>query len=326
MDIDFIKCHGSGNSFVLVGDPRYKFAIDEAYLSDFSKNICSKNSVATDGLLIVQKDFINHNHSYMRMFNPDGSEAQMCGNGLRCVARKTMEVLGLNTVVVSTSSNEYKSSKEQDMANGVYTVSVAMGKPIFNPKEIPIKSNMKHIINEKLPELGNFAVSVLGMPNPHIVAIITDNDFPWNKLTEIGTLVNNKTTDILPDGGNVNFIKKISKNKFFVATYERGAGLTPSCGSGMSASSIIVCILKEANFSTDITIYNKGGFVKTKINKNPETNDYEAKLTGNATYILTGKISYSTKNSTPKLFAIKPSLSEVKAYETVIKSSSVIPL
>lgn len=319
MNIEFIKCHGSGNSFVLVGDPRYKFEMEESLLPGFAKSICQEKAVATDGLLIVQKDEINNADSHMRMFNPDGSEAEICGNGLRCVARETMEILDIDSAVISTYKNTYKASKEKEISDGVYTVSIEMGKPTFDPKEIPIKAKMEKVVDELFPKIfGGLPVSILGMPNPHIVAMVQEEQFPMDLLIKTGELVNDPQTRMFPRGGNVNFIQKLSDSEFFVATYERGAGLTPSCGSGMTASSIVVCMLNEAKFSKDITIYNNGGFVKTRVNENPNPDDYEAKLTGNATYILRGETSYSQATGVPTSYDAELNLEEVDAYSAIV--------
>lgn len=321
MNIEFIKCHGSGNSFVLVGDPRYKFEMEESLLPSFARSICLKKAVASDGLLIVQKDEINNADSHMRMFNPDGSEAEICGNGLRCVARETMEILGTDTAVISTYKKTYKASKENEISSGVYTVSIEMGKPTFDPKKIPINGIMEKVIAEVFPKVfGHLPVSILGMPNPHIVAMIQEEKFPMDLLIKTGELVNNPETRMFPRGGNVNFIKKLSNSEFFVATYERGAGLTPSCGSGMTASSIVVCMLNEAKFFNDITIYNNGGFVKTRVNENPDSDDHEAKLTGNATYILRGKTSYSKTTDVPNSYDAELNLAEVDAYNAILSA------
>ncbi len=321
MNIEFIKCHGSGNSFVLVGDPRKKFAMNEQDIPNFAKSICDE--IDTDGLLIVQKDEINGADSQMRMFNPDGTEAEMCGNGLRCVARETMEVLGLDKAIISTFNNTYKACKEEEISKGVYTVSIEMGEPIFDPKKIPISDVKDKVIEQIFSTIfgEDLPVSILGMPNPHVVVVVkAGNKFPMELLIKTGELVNNDRTTMFPKGGNVNFIQKLTKSEFFVATYERGAGLTESCGSGMSASSIIACILEEAEFNKEITIFNRGGFVKTVVNKD----DYKVKLTGNATYVFTAKTFYNSQTGTINSFDTKLNNEEINAYKVVIEAKVIV--
>lgn len=325
MEIEFTKCHGSGNAFVLVGDPREVFHLEEQYFSDFARKICRDSAVSSDGLLVVQKSSISGCDSHMRMFNPDGTEAEICGNGLRCVARETMDILGKSSATISTCRNTYHVNREEDLLVGVYTVSVEMGKPTFEPKEIPINCGTGRVINQLLPDLiDNLSVSILGMPNPHIVAIVKSEPFPIKSLIRTGEIVNNPDTHMFPKGGNVSFVKKIGENELFVATYERGAGLTLSCGSGMAASSIVACMLGEVEFDKDITVYNQGGYVKTWVNKDPSIYEHETetRLTGNATYVLKGKINYTPNLELPNIYDGLLNLTEAENYLPIVETKN----
>lgn len=287
MDIKFTKCHGSGNTFVMVGSHNSAFPIPQPQLSNFAQKICAKNAGACDGLLIVQQDQTHGTCAQMRMFNPDGTEALTCGNGLRCVGRYTMQALGVTSTIISTNSRTHKVQFADDLDAGICTVAVAMGSPNFAPEAVPIQSATP-IINQRMPELfGRLQVSFLAMPNPHLVAIV--DEISLDLLSKIGKLVNSTNCSKLSEGCNVNFVQKLDIGDFFVATFERGVGLTNSCGSGMTAASAVLCMQQLAPFDLPLSIRNRGGMVQTTVRKKGD--NITVQLSGDATYMAAGVVS-----------------------------------
>lgn len=316
LQIDITLCHGSGNTFVMVGHPTELFTIPEPFLADFARKICAHALTVCDGLLIVEKDVTQRADSKMRMFNPDGSEAELCGNGMRCVAREVMQALGKEQVKIIASDKLYEAGKETELAPKVYTVSIDMGRPLFAPNKIPI-NHPNEVINQTVDVFGSQRlVSILAMPNPHVVAMIEGVKIPMTLLVQMGEIANDPATQFFPRGANVNFIQKLGDNDFFVATFERGAGLTKACGSGMTAASIVACLLGKASFDQELTIYNQGGYVRMRVTK--DAAHLKASMTGNATYVMKTRVVYQPDAPLPQTFVAHHVLAEQENYQAVI--------
>ena len=262
---------GSKNYFLLIDEYKQIFALDK---SNFTKWICDKFD-KLDGILFLQKSFLNDCSGKMVMYNPDGSEAEMCGNGIRIVARKLYEKIGLDNFYIETKRGKIKIEKiKTDSCLKVFKANINPVK--LDKKYIPInfEINENEFIDVKLPFF-EYKVNAIRVQNPHIVFIVDDLDI--EKINYYGKLVaNNKK--IFPEGINLNFVKILDKNKIFVITYERGAGITNSCGTGMSSSSYICALLGYCDFNNSISVYNKGGKVNCVVKQD------SVDLIGNATY------------------------------------------
>ena len=261
---------GSKNYFLLIDEYENLFNIDR---SKFTKWIC-ENFVQLDGTLFLQKYQLPECKGKMIMYNPDGSEAEMCGNGIRIVARKLYERIGIKNFYIETKKGKIKIEK---VNNGCLEIFKANINPVeLNKKVIPINFNInKDEFIDINMSFFDYNVNAIRVQNPHIVFIV--DEFDIKKINYYGKWVaNNK--NIFPEGINLNFVKIIDKNKIFVITYERGAGITNSCGTGMSSSSYICAKLGYCDFNVPIEVYNKGGKVKCIANSN------SVDLIGNATY------------------------------------------
>jgi diaminopimelate epimerase len=237
--IPFEKWHGTGNDFILcMEDTALEICPD---LSDLARRMCDRHfGVGSDGLILI-----GHSHVAdfgMRMFNPDGSEAEMCGNGLRCLGGS---VLRENVVARSEKINietmnriiglDYPDPPSWADSGHVW-VRVEMGEPVLERFEIPIAGDgPSPVINEPL-EIPGYGVKVeytaVNFGNPH--AVIFTDDVDSVPLEKWGPAIENHT-QLFPKRINVEFVQVIDGGYVRMRVWERGAGITLSCGSGTSA-------------------------------------------------------------------------------------------
>lgn len=301
MEIKLLKCHGSGNEFYLIDEISNDYKFTEEDRVEIAKTLCDKlNELGADGILFLLPSKVAQGK--MRIFNSDGSEAEMCGNGLRCIGRYVMESLNRNSVTIETMKAKYNISHSEDIYEGIYTVEVIIDTVDFNVSSLPLNYEEPKLLFKPLRELTDkYLFSAVSITNPHIVALVKDIDD--TELTTIGVEANSNK-DIFPQGVNVNFAKIIDENSIFVRTYERGVGLTPSCGTGMTASSIIAAINDNSKLGKRLDIVNQGGMIRCMVNRNLQ-GDISVNFMGNATYIYKCTIEY--KLASYKLISEKES-------------------
>ena len=275
--IKFTKMHGLGNDYVYM-DAIHQHIENESSLAQFVSN--RNFGIGSDGLILICKsekaDF------KMRMFNSDGSEAEMCGNGIRCVGKFVYDKRLTNKTQVTIETLAGIKTLELHIKEGkVETVKVDMGEPILDPKEIPVISNEEPVKNLKLKaEDKEFTFSCVSMGNPHAITIVEETqDFnveKYGKVLEIDKAFPNKT--------NVEFIEIVDKNHINMRVWERGAGETLACGTGACAS-VVACVLNE---KTDRHVYVKllGGTLEIEWNKQ----DNHVYMTGPAVTVFEGEL------------------------------------
>ena len=275
--IKFTKMHGLGNDYVYM-DAIHQHIENESSLAQFVSN--RNFGIGSDGLILICKsekaDF------KMRMFNSDGSEAEMCGNGIRCVGKFVYDKRLTNKTQVTIETLAGIKTLELHIKEGkVETVKVDMGEPILDPKEIPAISNEEPVKNLKLKaEDKEFTFSCVSMGNPHAITIVEKTeDFDvekYGKVLEIDKAFPNKT--------NVEFIEIVDKNHINMRVWERGAGETLACGTGACAS-VVACVLNE---KTDRHVYVKllGGTLEIEWNKQ----DNHVYMTGPAVTVFEGEL------------------------------------
>ncbi|MCX5635081.1 MAG: diaminopimelate epimerase [Planctomycetota bacterium] len=238
----FTKMHGIGNDYVYVNCFREKVrnpAKLAQVISDRHKGI------GADGLILIcpsKKADVR-----MRMFNADGSEAEMCGNGIRCVAKYTYEhklakaggtfsIPGQKPwpacLNIETGRGVLAVGLVIDRKKKVQKVCVNMGQPILIPKDIPVNLAGEKIIERPIEVLGqSLLMTCVSMGNPHAVFFCDDVDAV--ELEKIGPIIENH--QLFPNRTNVHFVKVISPGEFVMRTWERGSGITMACGTGACA-------------------------------------------------------------------------------------------
>lgn len=271
----FTKMHGLGNDYVYIDCTKNKNKIDTP--EELSKKVSDRHfGIGSDGLILIcdsdKCDF------KMRMFNADGSEAEMCGNGIRCVGKYVYD-FGLtdkNKITIETKAG-IKKLKLNIENEKVKTVTVDMGEPILDKNEIPFISDSKFVELKVLDR--EFIFTPVSMGNPHAITFINNLDTfdidKYGKIVEIDKHFPNKT--------NVEFIEILDKNHIKMRVYERGTGETLACGTGACAS-VVASVL---NNLTDRTVNVKllGGSLN--INYNEDGHVY---MTGEATTVFNGEI------------------------------------
>lgn len=292
--IDYVKCHGSGNEFVMIG---YIGELDATHVEDIplvelSRWACSRDAgLGADGLLVwVGTVQDGEERDVMRMFNPDGTEAEMCGNGIRCVARAIAEEYGETEFTVWSGGKAYEISCHEAIFDTIPTFGVKISVALQSDDFCAGQPSEGRFIDSPIEALHpTLRWSYINVGNPHIIAKVEEIDLEL--LTTIGKRIA-ELPKIFPRGVNVSFMKVVSPTEIFVATYERGAGLTPSCGTAMTSSATAAVLMGEVSADTTIAVCNRGGKVmcRTTVGEHIVT-----ELIGNATYMSDGTITYAAE-------------------------------
>ncbi len=235
--IVFVKMHGIGNDFVVIG-ALDDLPLPEEKLSEFARFVCDRHfGVGADGVIWILPSQVAD--FKMRIFNPDGSEAEMCGNGIRCAAKwfYDRDYAKGKAVQVETLAG-IKTVWVQEENGKAVAVTVDMGEPIFAPSLVPTSLGEGSEAIEvplSVEGAGTYIVSAVSMGNPHCVVFVNDVDnFP---VETIGPRIEHHPA--FPKRTNVEFVQVLSRNEMKVRVWERGAGLTLACGTGACASLVI---------------------------------------------------------------------------------------
>lgn len=292
-----LKVHGSENKFFILDQTQLNAQLSDDELKQLAIKICNpKNNIldGADGLLVVNDSQYNDCLGQMRVINADGSEAKMCGNGLRTVSRYLSEKFDKNSFNVETFETNLNVEKSEDFYDNVPAFSVEISPISFAKDALPFQYKDKlELIDTEVPEfIAGQKFTAVAVPNPHLISFVDEVD--EDDLGELGQALNAPNA-YFPEGVNVSFCEILDDNKLFVQTYERGVGFTNACGTGMSATSLVFALLNEDYFNPDedITVYNPGGMVKTNIQLSAHKEDSRIHLIGNATFTHTLDISES---------------------------------
>lgn len=276
--LKFTKMHGLGNDYVYMDCTKSEEPKDVVHLAKFVSN--RHFGVGSDGLILICKsdtcDF------KMRMFNLDGSEAQMCGNGIRCVGKFVYDKgLTSKTEITVETLAGVKNLKLRVEEGKVQTVEVDMGEPILEAERIPVVSNEYPVKNLKLEACGKeFTFTCVSVGNPHAITIVDNVDEfdveKYGKKLEVDTH--------FPEKANIEFVQIVDKNTIKMRVWERGSGETFACGTGASAVAV-ACNLNGVT-ENDVTVKLLGGDLKIKWNK--ENNHIY--MTGPAVTVFEGEL------------------------------------
>ena len=275
--IKFTKMEGLGNDYV------YMDAINQKIenRSELARFVSNRNlGIGSDGLILIEKSEVAD--FKMTMFNSDGSQAEMCGNGIRCVAKFVYDKGMTDKTTLKIETLAGIKILELNVEDGkVKTVRVDMGEPILEAEKIPVISTEKPVKNLILKAQDKeFRFTCVSMGNPHAITIVDDTEsFDVKKYGE--ELEVNKA---FPRRANVEFVQIVDKNTIKMRVWERGAGETLACGTGACATAV-ACNL---NGLTDrkVTIKLLGGNIK--IECNAENN--HVYMTGPATTVFEGEL------------------------------------
>lgn len=282
MRIRFIKCHGSGNDFPLIdGRP---LMLSDADWALIARALADRGGVVGgDGILVLTAGDA-HAAFGMRMFNSDGSEAETCLNGLRCVARAGFAATGVDHATVRLKTSYAQAARAVDLAAGVYTVEETAGPVSLDVAAWPLHGMGARIVEAAVPMLpGDGRYTAVAIPNPHLVRFVDAVDEA--ELVRVGEACE-AAPDWLPNRANVSFVEVRGADTLFVRTFERGVGLTDSCGSAMAASTFAACLTGRVAYDTQATVLNRGGRVLARAGA-----DAMVTLHGNATWEWEGEVT-----------------------------------
>jgi len=229
----FTKMHGAGNDYVYVNC--FKETVTDP--QQVAIKVSNRNfGIGSDGLILIMPS--EKADLRMRMFNSDGSESEMCGNGIRCVAKYGYDhgIVSKKEITAETGAGILTLQLFTGYDDKVQKVRVNMGPPRLTRGEIPMTGDAtSKVVSEKLTVLDRtFQITCASMGNPHCVIFVDDVDsFP---VATYGPLIENH--ELFPRRTNVEFVQIISRNEVRQRTWERGAGETLACGTGASTVSV----------------------------------------------------------------------------------------
>ncbi len=297
--MQFTKMHGIGNDYVYINC----FKEQVNYPENLAVEVSDRHfSIGSDGLILIMPS--DTADVRMRMFNADGSESQMCGNGVRCVAKYSYDnKITQGTELTSPTLKEALTAAMPDAdsfrqitvqtGNGVLTLGLAikdertqqvcvnMGQPILIPAEIPVNVPGEKVIDIPLSIEGyNLAMTCVSMGNPHATFYCLDTEAI--DLERLGPII--ERHKLFPQRINIHFVQIISPTEVIMRTWERGSGITLACGTGASA----VCVSGVLTGKTDrnILAHLPGGDLQLNWNET----DNNLYMTGPATTVYTGQL------------------------------------
>jgi diaminopimelate epimerase len=241
--VDLVKTHGSLNEIFAARAAPGSFTSD-AELRAFVRRVCDRDSWTGGGDGIYFYDPDTGGNARAWFFNPDGSSAELCGNGMRGLGRLILDLRGTDTEVISSAGREYAIRRAASTPEGVRQVLLELPEVSFAPAPTG-------------PFAGYTAVTV---PNPHVIALVAD--YREADLIDAGK----QAADWFPAGANVSFLLPLAHDgEVFVRTFERGAGLTPSCGSGVVASRAAYSRVTGLDPGQRVVVRNAGGVAAATI-------------------------------------------------------------
>lgn len=275
----FTKMHGCGNDYVYVD------AIHQTIENpnDVSIKVSDRHfGIGSDGLIMILPSEVADFR--MRMFNADGSEGKMCGNGIRCVAKFVYDKGLTQKKQISVETLSGIKYLDLTIEDGVCTwVTVDMGEPILVPEQIPVKSEQKErFVAQKVNVGGNeVTMTCVSMGNPHAIIFVPETESL--DLEKIGPVY--EKHEIFPEQVNTEFIELVDEHTIRMRVWERGSGETLACGTGACAS-VVACIL-NGKTKDEVLVHLLGGDLKIRYDK--ETN--HVFMTGPATTVFEGEIA-----------------------------------
>ncbi len=255
-----VKTHGSLNEIFALDEAPRAWASD-AELRGFVRRVCDRDSWTggSDGIYLYDA---GAPHARAWFFNPDGSSAEFCGNGMRGLGRLILDLRGTDTEVIASGGRDYKVHRAPSTPEGVRQVLLELPPLSFDDAELPAAF------------AGFTAVRV---PNPHVISVVGEYSEP--DLIELGK----RADEDFSEGANVSFLRPLGDQEVFVRTFERGAGLTPSCGSGVVASRAAYSRVTGVDPGQRLVVRNAGGVAAALIRVRAD--GWFPVLEGNATHV-----------------------------------------
>ncbi len=261
MKFKFYKYHGTGNDFIMIDNLDGSFNIESLDI----KFLCDRHfGIGADGLILLENS--KNADCFMNYYNADGTVAEMCGNGVRCMAKFFMEKTKSKKKDLSIDT---RAGIKRVVVNNDDSFSVNMGVPAFSHKDFP----------ESPLVLENIKFQFVSMGNPHAVGMV--EDLSKINIKELGPKIENNSN--FPNKINVELVEKVSDTHFKVKVWERGSGATLACGTG--ACAVYAILKKEGNSQKEVGLEFPGGDLYLSENK-----EGEIILRGPAEYVFEGEL------------------------------------
>jgi len=271
----FVKTHGLGNEYIILEEDKITFTLTEKAI----KRICNVNfGIGSDGILLK----VNSDQADIGLviYNPDGSEAEKSGNGLRIFCKFLYDygIMKKNQFTVETKGGIVKANIVETRNNKAKVITVDMGNAIFQSNLIPTKYEQAEVCDEKIMiEDQAYLINCVSVGNPHCVILKENLDI--NEIKKYGPLLENY--HMFPNRINVQFAKVINRSEVEVLIWERGAGFT--LASGSSSCAVASVLSKKGLIDAEVTIKMLGGNLKIAIN-----DQWQLKMTGEVRQICQG--------------------------------------
>ena len=267
MQIEFTKMHGCGNDYVYIDGSR--FHIDSFSKPQFVRSVSDRHfGIGSDGVIFINPSDIADFE--MEMYNADGSRSEMCGNGIRCVAKYVYDKgLWDKDEVDIESFGKVKHIILFIKNDEVKTARVDMGEPILNPVMIPVNTSMLddptgNVIMKPILAGGKeYKITCVSMGNPHGIIYVDDVDNL--EIEKVGPILENDP--FFPKRANIEFVQNLDKTHVKMRVWERGTGETMACGTGCSALTVAGVLNGFYERNTDVNIEVLGGVIKVNYAK-----------------------------------------------------------
>lgn len=274
----FVKSHGLGNDYIVLDQENISFELTEQAIV----RICDVHfGIGSDGILLKvpseKADF------GLRILNPDGSEAEKSGNGLRIFSKFLYDhgFINAKSFSIETPGGLVKAEIMEERDSKAFMIKVDMGKAIFEAEKVPVNIEKPECIDEPLHlHDQSFQINCVSVGNPHCVILVDELDEA--EVKTYGSDIENHP--MFPNRINVQFAKVVSPNEVEVMIWERGAGWT--LASGSSSCAVAATVLKKGLTENDLTIKMPGGSLHIEIDKN-----WEIRMTGEVREIASGTLS-----------------------------------
>ncbi len=280
--VEILSAHGSKNDiFVAAMTPR-DFA-SEADMRAFVMHLCDRGGpFGGDGVYFYDA---GPRVPEAWFFNPDGSAAEFCGNGMRCLGRVILDLRGADGATIRSGPAQYTARRGATTAEGVRQISLEHPAVDFSPRT-PVVAGRNPLIGARLPELDSvLEFSAVTIPNPHLVALV--DKYVESDLVAMGERVAARR-DVFPAGANLSVLLPLKPDEVFVRTFERGAGLTASCGSGMAASRAVYSRTSRTDPERKVVVRNAGGLATVSLRVREQ--QWYPVLEGNATFVYRAEV------------------------------------
>lgn len=274
----FVKSHGLGNDYIVLN----QYEIDFELTPKAIQKICDVHyGIGSDGILLKVPSY--KANFGLRILNPDGSEAEKSGNGLRIFAKYLYDTKFSKEKIftIETPGGVVRAEITEEVNKKAKTVKVDMGKAIFESSEIPVNCNKEECIDEILNlEFKDYTISCVSVGNPHCV--ILKDDLDEKEIKQFGTYIENHK--MFPNRINVQFAKVISPTEVEILIWERGAGWT--LASGSSSCAVASVMVKKGLTERKLNVKMPGGTLQIEIDT-----AWNIKMTGEVREIASGKLS-----------------------------------